>query len=65
MTNQKKDTENFELEVKFVCKKCGRELRADGRHIQHKSGTTSYLVYNVDNECVWCRVERERVAKND
>ena len=60
MTNQKKDTKDYELKVRLVCKKCGRELTVDGRHIHHKSGTVSYLVYNADQDCIWCRAEKEK-----
>jgi len=56
-----KPTKGFELKPRLVCKKCGREVLAEGRYIHHRSGTISFLIYNADRACIWCRMERGKI----
>jgi hypothetical protein len=57
MTSEKR---TYECEVKLVCKTCGRELNTDGHYVDHRSGTVSFIVYNADKTCYWCKMEKER-----
>ena len=51
----------YECRPVLLCRKCGRELATHGHYVEHrKAGTVSFVVYNADKPCYWCKMEKEQ-----
>lgn len=42
------------LDVLTECPKCGATLKAKGHVVKHRTGTMSFVVYNVNADCIYC-----------
>jgi len=51
---EKRNPEEFELEIVLRCKKCGATFKADGHYAYHKTGAVSFVAYNVNRVCPYC-----------
>jgi len=57
---EKRKPEEFELEVLLYCKKCGMTFKADGHYMYHKTGTVSFVAYNVNGKCPFCHIREQK-----
>ena len=57
---EKRKPEEFEFEVLLRCKKCGATFKANGHYTYHKTGTVSFVTYNVNRTCPYCYMRKQK-----